>query len=64
MTGHIMPWLTDMSRTAEVWIADPGRAYLPKTGLTQFASYRIVTTLELEDRASREVGLYRWLTWR
>jgi predicted nicotinamide N-methyase len=58
MTGHIMPWLTDMARTAEIWIADPGRAYLPKTGLTRFATYQIETTLELEDRITREVGLY------
>jgi predicted nicotinamide N-methyase len=59
MTGHIMPWLIDMAHTAEVWIADPGRAYLPKTGLTRFATYQIETTLELEDRPTREVGLYR-----
>jgi predicted nicotinamide N-methyase len=61
MTGHIMPWLTEMSRSAEVWIADPGRAYLPKTGLASLASYRIETTLELEDRTSRDVTLYRVL---
>lgn len=61
MTGHIMPWLTRMARTAEVWIADPGRAYLPKLGLEAFASYRIETTLELEDRTSREVVLYSML---
>jgi len=59
MTEHIMPWLTDLAGSAEVWIADPGRAYLPKTGLRAFASYRIRTTLELEDRMSREVRLYR-----
>ncbi len=59
MTGHIMPWLTDMARTADVWIADPGRAYLPKTGLEPFAFYQIETTRELEDRASRDVTLYR-----
>ena len=59
MTGHIMPWLTDMARLAEVWIADPGRAYLPKLGLQPFALYQIQTTRELEDRASREVTLYR-----
>lgn len=59
MTDHIMPWLTDMARSAEVWIADPGRAYLPKTGLKVIASYRIETTLELEDRTSRDVVLYR-----
>ena len=53
MTGHIMPWLTDMARTAEVWIADPGRAYLPKAGLQRFGFYRIQTTME------RDVTLYR-----
>jgi predicted nicotinamide N-methyase len=59
MTGHIMPWLMDMARSAEVWIADPGRAYLPKTGLEPFVSYTIETTRELEDRTTREVVFYR-----
>ncbi len=57
MTGHILPWLRAMARTAEVWIADPGRAYLPQTGLNVFARYTVSTTLELEDRATREVTL-------
>jgi predicted nicotinamide N-methyase len=61
MTGRIMPWLTSMARSAEVWIADPGRAYLPSTGLTPLASYRIETTLELEDLTSRDVVIYRLL---
>jgi predicted nicotinamide N-methyase len=61
MTGHIIPWLTAMAATTEVWIADPGRAYLPKTGLTPLAAYRIKTTLELEDHTSRDVTLYRVL---
>jgi predicted nicotinamide N-methyase len=61
MTGHIMPWLTKMAGSGEVWIADPGRAYLPKNGLLPLASYRIETTMELEDRGSREVTLYRVL---
>jgi predicted nicotinamide N-methyase len=59
MTGHIMPWLTAMAATSDVWIADPGRAYLPKTGLTRLVTYQIETTLELEDRPSREVTIYR-----
>jgi len=59
MTGHIMPWLNEMAGTAEVWIADPGRAYLPKLGVHPFAIYQILTTRELEDRPSREVSLYR-----
>ena len=61
MTSHIMPWLTEMARSAEVWIADPGRAYLPKHGLRSFAIYQIQTTRELEDRPVREVTLYRIL---
>ncbi len=59
MTGRIMPWLRDMARGCEVWIADPGRAYLPTTGLEPFACYRVQTTQELEDRTSRDVVLYR-----
>jgi predicted nicotinamide N-methyase len=59
MTGHILPWLRRMARHAEVWIADPGRAYLPRDGLTAFASYRVPTSTELEDRTERQVTLYR-----
>jgi len=59
MTAHILPWLQAMTATAEVWIADPGRSYLPHAGLEEFARYRVPTSLELEDRLMREVGLYR-----
>ena len=59
MTERIMPWLREMARDAEVWIADPGRAYLPKSGLLKVARYVVPTSLELEDRREREVGLYR-----
>ena len=34
MTGHILPWLRRMAAAgAEVLLADPGRAYLPREGL-------------------------------
>ena len=59
MTGHILPWLCAMARQADVWLADPGRAYLPRQGLAPFASYRVPTSLELEDRTERDVTLYR-----
>ena len=59
MTGHIMPWLRAMARSAEVWIADPGRAYLPTAGMDVIVRYQIQTTLELEDRPIRDVTLYR-----
>ena len=61
MTAHIMPWLRAMAEKAAVWIADPGRAYLPRDGLTEFARYLVPTTLELEDRTERRVVLYRVL---
>jgi predicted nicotinamide N-methyase len=59
MTAHILPWLRGLAATAEVWIADPGRAYLPRDGMAAFGRYRVATTLELEDRTEREVTLYR-----
>ena len=59
MTGRILPWLHRMAGHAEVWLADPGRAYLPRDGLTAFANYRVPTSLELEDRTERQVTLYR-----
>ena len=59
MTAHILPWLGRMARHAEVWVADPGRAYLPHQHLASFARYTVPTSLELEDRTEREVTLYR-----
>jgi predicted nicotinamide N-methyase len=59
MTGHILPWLRRMARQAQVWIADPGRAYLPREGLASFARAVVPTSLELEDRTERAVTLYR-----
>lgn len=59
MTSHILPWLRTMAETAEVWIADPGRAYLPREGLAEFARTVVPTTIELEDATSRLVRLFR-----
>lgn len=60
MTAHILPWLRAMAAAgAEVLLADPGRAYLPREGLSPLARHSVPTTLELEDRTAREVTLYR-----
>lgn len=62
MTAHILPWLRAMAAAgAEVLLADPGRAYLPREGLEPLARYRIPTSLELEDRAERIVTIARLL---
>ena len=59
MTARILPWLRARARTATVLLADPGRAYLPRAGLSRLARYAVPTTRELEDREEREVTLYR-----
>lgn len=46
-------------RGALVLAGDPGRSYLPKTGLTRLASYEVATTTELEDREVRRTAVYR-----
>jgi predicted nicotinamide N-methyase len=58
MTGHILPWLRLMAETATVWIADPGRAYLP-SGMTALATYDVPTSRELEDLEMRRTVLYQ-----
>ena len=61
MTRHIMPWLRTLARSAEVWIADPGRAYMPTDGMIELARYDVPTTLELEDRTTRTTTIYQLL---
>ncbi|MCQ4158826.1 50S ribosomal protein L11 methyltransferase [Roseomonas sp. GC11] len=60
MTGHIMPWLRGLAaQGVEVLVADPGRAYLPKSGLEAIGSLTVPTTRELEDRDQRTVTIFR-----
>lgn len=61
MTAHILPWLRGMAARCEVLVADPGRAYLPEAGLQAVARHAVPTSLELEDRTTREVTIYRLL---
>lgn len=62
MTRHVLPWLRSLAaRGAEVWLADPGRAYLPQDGLEPVVCYRVPTSLELEDRERRDVTIFRLL---
>ena len=59
MTRHILPWLRRMAGACEVWIADPGRAYLPAEGRVAMSTYTVPTSLELEDRSLRPTTLFR-----
>lgn len=54
LAERLTAWLRDEARRgATVLLGDPGRAYLPKTGLTELARYAVPTPLDLEDRAER-----------
>ncbi|MQA67283.1 MAG: methyltransferase [Alphaproteobacteria bacterium] len=60
MAARMIDWLRRAHAAgAEVWLADPGRAYLPEIGIEECARYTVPTSLELEDREMRETVLYR-----
>jgi len=60
MAGAVERWLAALAgEGVEILLADPGRAYLPKTGLVEAARYRVPTSLELEDRTERETIVWR-----
>ena len=62
MVAHILPWLRRMAAAgAEVRLADPGRAYVPREGLEPLAGYAVPTSPELEDRTERHVAVARLL---
>ena len=62
MTRHILPWLRAMAAAgAEVWLADPGRAYVPRDGMAELARVEVPVTRELEDRDHRLVTICRLL---
>lgn len=64
MAARIVPWLRACAATAEVWVADPGRTYLPTEGLAPLARYTVPTSRELEDRSERATTIYRVLRGR
>ena len=62
MAEAILPWLRTLAaRGITVLMADPGRAYLPASGLEEVARYDVPTSLELEDRTLRTTRVLRLL---
>jgi predicted nicotinamide N-methyase len=52
LAERVLPWLQAAAgRGIRVLVGDPGRRYLPATGLTELAAYDVETTTQLEDRA-------------
>ena len=60
LAERLTGWLSELAaRGATVFLGDPGRAYLPQEGLTEIARYTVPTSLDLEDRASRETVIWQ-----
>jgi predicted nicotinamide N-methyase len=60
MTDKAVGWLHRCLRQgAEVLLADPGRAYLPRAGLVALARYDVPCNFDVESRESRDTVVYR-----
>jgi predicted nicotinamide N-methyase len=60
MAEKVIPWFRALAgRGVAILMGDPGRAYLPQSGLLELARYQVPTSLELEDRTRRETIVWR-----
>ncbi len=61
MAERVSDWLKDMAHQGiRVLMGDPGRNYLPGSGLSEIARYQVPTSLDLEDRTMRETIVWAW----
>jgi predicted nicotinamide N-methyase len=57
--ARVFDWLAALAlRGATVLVGDPGRAYLPKTGLDLLATYSVPVTRELEDNEIKRTQVF------
>jgi len=60
LADRLTAWLRMLARDGiMVLLGDPGRSYVPRSGLTALARYTVATSRELEDRESREGVVWR-----
>ena len=61
LAERLVPWFEALrQRGAEVLVGDPGRAYLPKQGLTLLAEYKVPVTRALEDAEVKKTRVWRF----
>ena len=60
LADRLLAWLQDLAaRGATVLIGDPGRTYLPRSGLERLASYQVPVTRALEDSEIKRTSVWR-----
>lgn len=60
MAERVMCWFRLLAaRGITVMMGDPGRTYLPKSGLTARGHYTVPTSLDLEDRTQRATTVWQ-----
>jgi predicted nicotinamide N-methyase len=56
----LLPWFAQMRTCGcEILVGDPGRAYLPKTGIEALATYQVPVTRALEDAEVKKTTVWR-----
>jgi len=56
-----VPWFEELRRDGVVvLIGDPGRSYLPKSGLERLAVYEVPVTRALEDSEIKRTTVWRF----
>ncbi|MBF0354791.1 MAG: methyltransferase [Alphaproteobacteria bacterium] len=59
MAKRVFDWLlTLQSQGTRILLGDPGRAYLPQSGLGLLGSYDVPTTRDIEDKDMRTAKVY------
>lgn len=60
LAERLVAWLTARARDgALILLGDPGRAYLPTSGLQALARYWVPTPFDLENREARETTVWQ-----
>lgn len=63
LAGRLMPWFSALAAGgALILVGDPGRAYLPKSGLERLATYTVPVTRALEDAEVKTTSVWRIAT--
>ena len=57
---RLLPWFSALkARGVDILVGDPGRAYLPKSGLEKLATYEVPVTRVLEDAEVKRTTVWR-----